>query len=345
MRLRTVIVVSSVLVAGLAFAAASDLLPVKPRGSGDDLLPVKPRGSGDDLLPVEPRGSGDDLLPVKPRGADDDLLPVEPRGDQDDLLPDRWPPPEEAPAPGEPTADAGDDPARKADLGPGPSPNDRFDFDLVVGFNALAEGEGMLSSYYFYDSRQGHCGMDPAAVSALGDGSATGGPEGRFDYQVFTRNAGIFMYMTTNELGRLYMRMPTGTGLAADFESLAAGQHFEEAFKPTGRRRGIGLDLSGKPYDSVEYRGPSPDNGETMSLWLAKPDFDVGFYASSCWALGVVTLPEARQQRLITRAEGMGTVFELSYVQRQRNGFSGAGYRDIGSLLGGLQGMMPAPAD
>lgn len=329
--------------AGVGWAAAEDLLPVTPRGNGDDLLPVESRGQQDDLLPVKPRGEQDDLMPVNPRGEQDELMPVNPRGQQDDLLPDR---PGDAKAPpADREADPVDDPARKADLGPGPSPTGRFDFDLVVGFNALAEGEGLLSSYFFYDSRAGHCGMDPGAVSALGDGSATGGPEGRFDFQVFTRQAGIFMYFTTTELGRLYSAMPTGSGLGADFESFVAGQAFEEDFKPTGRRRGIGLDVSGKPYDSVEYRGISPETGEPMSLWLAKPDFEVGFYASSCWGLGVVTLPDARQQRLVTRAESPGVVFELSYVQRQRNGFSGAGYRDMSALMGGLMQALPAPAD
>lgn len=323
MRSALLLTISAALVVGLAQAATVDPAPVRPAPAGDELLPVKSRAGEDDLQPVRSRAGEDDLLPVRSRAGDDDLLPVESRAGA--------PTPRPPARPG-PSAD----PAAKADLGPPPSPTGTFDFDLVVGFNALAAGEGLVTSYYFLDRQQGHCGMDPGAMRSLGTGAPTGDAGGRFDFQVFTRQAGIYTYMTSNEFGRFYLSMPTGAGFAADFESFSDGQHFEEAFQPTGQRRGIGANLAGKPYDSVEYRGIDPETGDAMSLWLAVPDFEPGYYAATCWGLGVVTLPGAGQQRLVTRVEGQGAVYELSYVKREQNRFSGAGYRDVGALLPGM---------
>ena len=45
--------------------------------------------------------------------------------------------------------------------------------------------------------------------------------------------------------------------------------------------------------------------------------------------LGIVPLPKAGVQKLVTRMEGAGATFELSYVMRRRQAFSGAGYKDM----------------
>ena len=137
---------------------------------------------------------------------------------------------------------------------------------------------------------------------------------------------------------------PSGTqaGMGAsgrDFEAFAAGDWFESSFKPTGKVRDIGMSLSNRGYRSAEYAGIEPESGTPMKLWLADPDFEVDFYAASYMGLGIVPLPKAGVQKLVTRMEGAGATFELSYVMRRRQAFSGAGYKDMSRYMPGMGGL------
>lgn len=253
--------------------------------------------------------------------ADDDLLPVKSR---------QWPP--AAPVPAAPAAA---DSANKAGKGASPPITGSFSYDLMLGFIGQVPGEPLITSYFFLDSRHGHIGMDRGAIETLGNASAAGEGAG-FDFQVFTNAADHYLYLQSSDLGPVAIKAASGQDvLGADLEVYFQATTFEDSFRKTGRVRHIGADLSGKPYASEEFTGTNPETGAPVSLWLAKPDFAVGFYAASYFGLGVVPLPKARQQRLVTRMEGEGVVFELSYVMRKSKRFSGAGYRDMSTMLPG----------
>lgn len=251
--------------------------------------------------------------------ADDDLLPVESRQ-----------------RPPEPPAPPATDPATKAGKRATAPIGATFRYDLVLGFIGQVPGEPPITSYFFLDSRNGHFGMDRGGLEGLGNAPAVG-DGGSFDFQVFTNAADHYMYLQSGEMGPVAMKAGSGQdALGADLEVYFQATAFEEGFRKTGRKRGIGADLSGKPYASEEYTGTNPETGTPVSLWLARPDFEVGFYAASYYGLGVIPLPKARQQRLVTRIEGDGVVFELSYVMRRSTQFSGARYRDLSVLMPGL---------
>ena len=99
--------------------------------------------------------------------------------------------------------------------------------------------------------------------------------------------------------------------------------------------RDIGSDLRGGKYRSTEYAGTNPETGKPLRIWLATPDFEVAFYAAAYMGTGVVALPKANVQRLVTRMEGEGAVFEISYVMRKSQRFSGAGYKDFSAVMAG----------
>ena len=245
--------------------------------------------------------------------ADDDLLPVESR--------QRLP---------EPVAI---DPATKAGKGGSAPMGSTFTYDLVIGFIAQVPEEGVVTSYFFLDSRNGHFGMDRGGMESLGNAPAVG-EGGSFDFLVFTNAADHYTYLRSAETGPVAIQAKGGQdALGADLEAFFQASAFEEDFRKTGRVRNIGSNLAGKPYVSQEYTGINPETGTPMTLWLAAPDFHVGFYAATYFGVGVIPLPKARQQWLVTRMEGDGAVFEISYVMRRNTTFSGAGYRDLGDLV------------
>ena len=123
--------------------------------------------------------------------------------------------------------------------------------------------------------------------------------------------------------------------LGRDLNAFMAGDWFENDFKPTGKVRDIGSDLRGGKYRSTEYAGTNPETGKPLRIWLATPDFEVAFYAAAYMGTGVVALPKANVQRLVTRMEGEGAVFEISYVMRKSQRFSGAGYKDFSAVMAG----------
>lgn len=271
----------------------------------------------------------------------DDLLPV---------VPGRKPPPPtrrtEVPRLDEPPPpDAGKPapPAARANIGDkaggGHVPiGGSFRYDLVLGFFGGGADTDLVTSYFYLDSKNGHFGMDRGAIESLGNAPASG-EGGRFDFQVFTRAADHYLYVTSTEMGPVAMKASGGQdALGADLAAYLDGEHFESTFRRTGKTRDIGLGLSGQPYPSEEYVGNSPETGAPMSIWLARPDFEPGFYAATYFGLGIVPLPGANRQRLVTRIEGEGVVFELSYLKRADKAFSGAGYRDLSGLV---PGMMP----
>ncbi|MBW8366973.1 MAG: hypothetical protein K0M70_03840 [Arenimonas sp.] len=248
--------------------------------------------------------------------ADDDLLPVESRL-------------------GAPTPKA-IDPATKAGKGASAPITATFNYDLVIGFIGQVPDAGLITSFFHLDSRNGHFGMDRGGMESLGNAPATG-EGGSFDFQVFTNAADHYMYLQSADMGPVSMKAASGQdALGADLEAYFQATAFEETFRKTGKVRNIGANLAGKPYRSAEYAGSNPETGTPLSVWLAVPDFDVGFYAATYYGLGVVPLPKARQQWLVTRMEGDGAVFELSYVMRKPKQFSGAGYRDLSGLMPGM---------
>ena len=282
-----------------------------------------------------------DLLqdPPKPRvdpitDADSDLLPVKSRaGDpRDDLL---------DPYPGKPGADEAADPRPPANVGdkagkhPSPPINGSFAFDLVIGYIGQVPGAGMVQSYYLLDSRSGHIGMDRGAIESMGNMPAAG-EGGSLDFQVMTNAGDHYSYMTSAEMGRVAMSVRSGESpLGRDLNAFMAGDWFENDFKPTGKVRDIGSDLRGGKYRSTEYAGTNPETGKPLRIWLATPDFEVAFYAAAYMGTGVVALPKANVQRLVTRMEGEGAVFEISYVMRKSQRFSGAGYKDFSAVMAG----------
>ena len=284
-----------------------------------DLLPVKPKGAGaDDLLPVEPKGAGkDDLLPVKSKGTPKDEL-LDPFAD--DNKPD--------------AAERRRRLGSKAGKHPAPGINTNFSFDMVLGYQALVPGTGMVQSYYLLNSRQGHIGMDRGAIESMAQASAAS-DEASLDFQVITNTGNLYAYTTSSEMGRVAMTLhKEGGGLGRDFDALEGGDWFETTFKPTGKVRDIGRGLSNKPYRSVEYAGVDPNSGKPLKVWLANPDFEVDFYSVSYMGVGIVPLPKAGVQKLVTRMEGDRATFELSYVMRKQQTFSGAGYKDMSALMG-----------
>ena len=282
-----------------------------------------------------------DLLqdPPKPRvdpitDADSDLLPVKSRaGDPaDDLL---------DPYPDKPGADEAADPRPPANVGdkagkhPSPPINGSFAFDLVIGYIGQVPGAGMVQSYYLLDSRSGHIGMDRGAIESMGNMPAAG-EGGSLDFQVMTNAGDHYSYMTSAEMGRVAMSVRSGESpLGRDLNAFFAGDWFENDFKPTGKVRDIGSDLRGGKYRSTEYAGTNPETGKPLRIWLATPDFEVAFYAAAYMGTGVVALPKANVQRLVTRMEGEGAVFEISYVMRKSQRFSGAGYKDFSAVMAG----------
>ena len=282
-----------------------------------------------------------DLLqdPPKPRvdpitDADSDLLPVKSRaGDPGDDLLD--------PYPGKPGVDEAADPRPPANVGdkagkhPSPPINGSFAFDLVIGYIGQVPGAGMVQSYYLLDSRSGHIGMDRGAIESMGNMPAAG-EGGSLDFQVMTNAGDHYSYMTSAEMGRVAMSVRSGESpLGRDLNAFMAGDWFENDFKPTGKVRDIGSDLRGGKYRSTEYAGTNPETGKPLRIWLATPDFEVAFYAAADMGTGVVALPKANVQRLVTRMEGEGAVFEISYVMRKSQRFSGAGYKDFSAVMAG----------
>ena len=270
----------------------------------------------------------DDLLPVKPRAGkpEDELLPVEPRKPGDGSKPG------DAARPKKPLSG-------KAGKHESPGVNASFAFDLVVGYLALVPEGGMRQSYYLLDSAHGHIGPDRGAIEGMANMSASSS-EGTFDFQVMTNAGDFYGYATGREAGRIVTRFDAGMGASGrDFEAFAAGDWFESSFKPTGKVRDIGMSLSNRGYRSAEYAGIEPESGTPMKLWLADPDFEVDFYAASYMGLGIVPLPKAGVQKLVTRMEGAGATFELSYVMRRRQAFSGAGYKDMSRYMPGMGGL------
>ena len=277
--------------------------------------------------------------PPKPKvdritDADSDLLPVKSRaGDPADDLLDTYPQDADADQTGDagPRANVGD----KAGKHPSPQINGSFAFDLVIGYIGQVPGAGMLQSYYLLDSRSGHIGLDRGAVESMGNQPGTG-EGGSLDFQIMTNAGDHYSYMTSAEMGRVAMSARSGESpLGRDLNAYIAGDWFERDFKPTGKVRDIGSDLRGGKYRSTEYSGTDPESGKPLRLWLATPDFDVAFYAASYMGTGVVALPKANVQRLVTRMEGEGAVFEISYVMRKSQRFSGAGYKDFSAVMAG----------
>ena len=277
--------------------------------------------------------------PPKPKvdritDADSDLLPVKSRaGDPADDLLDTYPQDADADQTGDagPRANVGD----KAGKHPSPQINGSFAFDLVIGYIGQVPGAGMLQSYYLLDSRSGHIGLDRGAVESMGNQPGTG-EGGSLDFQVMTNAGDHYSYMTSAEMGRVAMSVRSGESpLGRDLNAFFAGDWFENDFKPTGKMRDIGSDLRGGKYRSTEYAGTNPENGKPLRIWLATPDFEVAFYAAAYMGTGVVALPKANVQRLVTRMEGEGAVFEISYVMRKSQRFSGAGYKDFSAAMAG----------
>ncbi len=311
--------VAGMVMAGGALAYGATKVPLlqdgpKPKverltDADDDLLPVKPRAGkpGDDLLPVEPRKPGDASKPG------DAATPKKPL-------------------------------SGKAGKHESPGINASFAFDLVVGYQARVPEAGVVQSYFLLDSAHGHVGLDRGAIESMANMSVSSS-EGTFDFQVMTNAGDFYGYATGREAGPIAMRLHSGEGaVGRDFEALAAGDWFESTFKPTGQVRDIGMSLSNRGYRSTEYAGIEPESGTPLKLWLADPDFEVDFYAASYMGLGIVPLPKAGVQKLVTRMEGAGATFELSYVMRKRQTFSGAGYKDMSHYMpgmGGLPGAVP----
>ena len=270
--------------------------------------------------------------PPKPRvelltDADDDLLPVKSRQQGD------RPEPGDAAKPTRPLSD-------KAGKHGSPGINAGFAFDLVVGYHAWVPEADAVQSYYLLDSERGHIGLDRGAIESMANMTVSSS-EGTHDFQVMTNGGDFYNYGTARETGPIAMRLQSGEGVVGrDFNAFAAGDWFETTFKPTGQVRDIGMSLSNKPYRSSEYAGIEPDSGTPMKLWLADPDFEVGFYIASYMGLGIVPMPKSGVQKLVTRMEGAGAVFELSYVMRKRQAFSGAGYKDMSRIMPGM-GAMP----
>ena len=274
--------------------------------------------------------------------ADDDLLPVKSKGTPRDELLD--------PFADDDTQDAAERKRRlaaKAGKHASPGINSGFSFDLAIGYHALVPEAGLVQSYFLLDSRHGHVGMDRGALESMLYVPPTG--EGaKLDFQVLTSAADIYTYMTTSEMGPLAMSVLSGESpIGRDFEAFAAGDWFEDSFKPTGNVRDIGRNLSNAPYRSVEYAGVDPESGTPLKVGLATPDFDVGFYAVSWMGLGIVPLPKAGVQKLVTRTEGAGATFELSYVMRKPQTFDGARYKDMSQIAEaytrGAANMTPQP--
>ena len=285
----------------------------------------------------------EDLLPVESKGTrQDDLLPVESKGKPKDELLDLFA--------DDDTQDAAERKRRlaaKAGKHASPGINSGFSFDLAIGYHALVPEAGLVQSYYLVDSRHGHVGMDRGAIESMANAQATG--EGAtVDFQVLTSTADHYTYMTTSEMGPVAMSVRSGESpIGRDFEAFAAGDWFEDSFKPTGNVRDIGRNLSNAPYRSVEYAGVDPESGTPLKVWLATPDFDVGFYAVSYMGVGIVPLPKAGVQKLVTRTEGAGATFELSYVMRKPQTFDGARYKDMSQMMEaysrGAANMTPQP--
>lgn len=282
-----------------------------------------------------------DLLqdPPKPKvdritDADSDLLPATSRAGApaDDLL---------DPYPDRADADKAEDATPRANVGdkagkhPSPPITGSFAFDLVIGYIGQVPEAGMVQSYYLLDSRSGHIGMDRGAIESLGNMPAAG-EGGSLDFQVMTNAGDQYSYMTSAEMGRVAMSARSGESpLGRDLNAYMAGDWFESDFKPTGKVRDIGSDLRGGKYRSKEYAGTNPENGKPLRIWLATPDFDVAFYAATYMGTGVVALPKANVQRLVTRMEGEGAVFEISYVMRKSQRFSATGYKDLSAVMAG----------
>ena len=299
-------------------AAAYGLLQV-PR------LQDPPRSKVDRLTDAD-----SDLLPVTPRPAGaDDLLPVESKGTpRDELL--------------DPFADDGKLDlaerrrrlAEKADKHASPGITGSFSFDLSIGYQAVVPEAGTVQSYYLLNASRGDIGMDRDAIERMANGPASS-DDASLDFQVMTNAGNLYAYTTSSDAGRVAMTLhKQGGGLGRDFGAFEGGDFFEDNFKRTGKVRDIGRNLSNKPYRSVEYAGIAPDSGKPMTVWLATPDFEVDFYAASYMGIGVVPLPKAGVQKLVTRMEGEGATFELRYVMRKRQTFSGAGYQDMSALMG-----------
>ena len=302
----------SIVLAGVLLAGGAAAFGVTRR----DLLqdPPKPK--------VERITDADDLLPVKSRAGDpaDDLLDPYPQDADADKVGDA-----------EPRANVGD----KAGKHPSPPINGSFAFDLVIGYIGQVPEAGMLQSYYLLDSRSGHIGLDRGAVESMGNRPATG-EGGSLDFQIMTNAGDHYSYMSGTEMGQVAMSARSGESpLGRDLNAYIAGDWFESDFKPTGKIRDIGSDLRGGKYRSTEYAGTNPESGKPLRIWLATPDFEVAFYAATYMGIGVVALPKANVQRLVTRMEGEGAVFEISYVMRKSQRFSGAGYKDFSAVMAG----------
>ena len=203
----------------------------------------------------------------------------------------------------------------------------------MLGYHAQIPQAGLVQSYFLLDSRRGHIGQDRGAIQSMANLS-TWGEDGTVDFMAMTNSGDIYSYITSREAGRVAMSATGSQGaLGRDFDALAAGDWLETTFKPTGQVRGIGQSLSNRPYRSVEYAGIDPDSGTALKIWLADPDFDVDFYAATYMGVGIIPLPKAGVQKLITRMEGQGATFELSYVMRKRQSFSGAPYQDMSAVM------------
>lgn len=311
--------VSLALTLAVAAAPAQERIP---RLEDPPKTPVAPIEDADDLLPVE---TGRKPAPPPPRTK-------VPRVDEPAPLPRQSSP---GPAPTtEPTPPPRPDIGRKAGGGHA-SIGGSFRYDLVLGFIGGDADTGVITSYFYLDSKNGHFGMDRGGIESLGNASAVG-EGGSFDFQVFTRAAEHYLYVTSTEMGRVAMKAGGAQdALGADLAAYFDGGYFESTFRRSGKTRNIGTGLSGQPYASEEYVGRSPDTGAPMSIWLARPDFEPGFYAATYFGLGIVPLPGANRQRLVTRVEGEGVMFELSYLKRASKAFSGAGYRDLSGLMPG----------
>lgn len=295
----------------------------------DGLLDVRSASGQDDLLPAgrgarEKDGSGGRVPRLN--AADDDLLDVESRAGQDGLL-------EPYPAT-RPAADGRGAASRTGEAGAtiaSPSINASFAFDLAVGYVVHSPEAGLVNSYYLLDP-DGNIGLDPGALKGMA-GGVPGGDGNTVDFQVLTNAADHYTYMTSADMGRIAMSVNSGqTASGREHEAMLDARRFARTMKPTGQVRDIGRNLSNQPYRSTEYAGIEPDTGQPVRLWLARPDFRTRFGAATYMGLGIVTLP-GEGQRLVTRMEGGGVVMELSYISRRSQRFSGAGYRDISSMM------------
>ena len=153
-----------------------------------------------DLLPVKPKGAGaDDLLPVKSKGTPKDEL-LDPFAD--DNKPD--------------AAERRRRLGSKAGKHPAPGINTNFSFDMVLGYQALVPGTGMVQSYYLLNSRQGHIGMDRGAIESMAQASAAS-DEASLDFQVITNTGNLYAYTTSSEMGRVAMTLHKEGG-GATFE-------------------------------------------------------------------------------------------------------------------------------